>query len=45
MVLGALIAWALDRFLYRHQRTATPLAKLVTSLGLLVAMPSIVQLS
>ncbi len=34
----------LDRFLYRHQRTATPLAKLVTSLGLLVALPSIVQL-
>ena len=44
VVLGVLIAWALDRFLYRHQRTATPLAKLVTSFGLLVALPSIVQL-
>ncbi len=44
VVLGAAIAWGLDRFLYRHQRTATPLAKLVTSLGLLVALPSIVQL-
>ncbi len=37
-------AWVLDRFLYRHQRTASPLAKLVTSLGLLVAIPQIVQL-
>ena len=37
---ASLIAWVLDRFLYRHQRTATPLAKLVTSLGLLVAMPA-----
>ena len=44
VVLGALMAWVLDRFLYRHQRTASPLAKLVTSLGLLVAIPQIVQL-
>ena len=44
VVLGAAMAWVLDRFLYRHQRTATPLAKLVTSLGLLVAIPQIVQL-
>ena len=43
-VLGIAIAWVLDRFLYRHQRTASPLAKLVTSLGLLVAIPQIVQL-
>jgi branched-chain amino acid transport system permease protein len=43
-VLGIALAWVLDRFLYRHQRTATPLAKLVTSLGLLVAIPQIVQL-
>ncbi len=42
--VGVAIAWVLDRFLYRHQRTATPLAKLVTSLGLLVAIPQIVQL-
>ena len=43
-LLGMALAWVLDRFLYRHQRTATPLAKLVTSLGLLVAIPQIVQL-
>jgi branched-subunit amino acid ABC-type transport system permease component len=44
VLFGAALAWVLDRFLYRHQRTATPLAKLVTSLGLLVAIPQIVQL-
>jgi branched-subunit amino acid ABC-type transport system permease component len=44
VVLGVAMAWVLDRFLYRHQRTATPLAKLITSLGLLVAIPQIVQL-
>jgi branched-chain amino acid transport system permease protein len=43
-VLGIALAWVLDRFLYRHQRTASPVAKLVTSLGLLVAIPQIVQL-
>jgi branched-subunit amino acid ABC-type transport system permease component len=43
-VFGIALAWVLDRFLYRHQRTASPLAKLVTSLGLLVAIPQIVQL-
>jgi len=43
-LLGIVLAWMLDRFLYRHQRTASPLAKLVTSLGLLVAIPQIVQL-
>ena len=30
--------------LYRHQRTAGSLAKLITSLGLLVAIPEIIQL-
>jgi branched-chain amino acid transport system permease protein len=44
IVLGVTMAWVLDRALYRHQRTATPLAKLITSLGLLVAIPQIVQL-
>ncbi len=44
VVLGVAMAWVLDRALYRHQRTATPLAKLITSLGLLVAIPQIVQL-
>jgi branched-subunit amino acid ABC-type transport system permease component len=44
VVLGVVIAVLLDRALYRHQRTATPLAKLVTSLGLLVAVPQLVLL-
>ncbi|MGH9112960.1 MAG: branched-chain amino acid ABC transporter permease, partial [Acidimicrobiales bacterium] len=44
VVLGVVMAFVLDRGIYRHQRTATPLAKLVTSLGLLVAIPQIVLL-
>ena len=43
-VVGVVVAVILDRALYRHQRTASPLAKLVTSLGLLVAIPQIVLL-
>ena len=38
------LGWFLDRFLYRHLRTAPPVAKLVVSLGLLVAIPQIVNL-
>jgi branched-subunit amino acid ABC-type transport system permease component len=44
VVLGVGMALVLDRTIYRHQRTAPPLAKLVTSLGLLVAIPQIVLL-
>ncbi len=44
VVVGPLIGVILDRFLYRYQRTAGSLAKLVTSLGLLVAVPEIVRL-
>ena len=44
VVLGCAMAWLLDRLIYRHQRTASALAKLVTSLGLLVAIPQIVLL-
>jgi len=44
VVFGVAMAWVLDRLIYRHQRTASPLAKLVTSLGLLVALPQIVLL-
>lgn len=43
-VAGPLLGWVLDKLLYRHLRTATPLTKLVTSLGLLVAIPQIVRL-
>jgi branched-subunit amino acid ABC-type transport system permease component len=44
VVVGVGMAVFLDRALYRHQRTSSPLAKLVTSLGLLVAVPQIVLL-
>ena len=43
VVLAPLIGFVLDRFLFRHLRTAPTLAKLVTSLGLLVAGPEIVR--
>lgn len=45
VVVGAALGFLLDYGLYRHQRTASPLAKLVTSLGLLVAMPEMVKLA
>src|SRR6478736_437296 len=44
LVVGPIIGIILDRALYRHQRTAGSLAKLITSLGLLVAVPEIVKL-
>jgi branched-subunit amino acid ABC-type transport system permease component len=44
VVAAPAIGWLLDRALYRHLRTAPALAKLVTSLGLLVAIPQIVKL-
>src|SRR5215213_8986443 len=36
VVLGPAIGYVLDRALFRHLRTAPPIARLVTSLGLLV---------
>jgi branched-subunit amino acid ABC-type transport system permease component len=44
VIVGPLLGLILDRALYRHLRTATPLAKLVTSLGLLVAIPELTKL-
>lgn len=44
VVVGMVMAMLLDRAMYRHQRTASPLAKLVTSLGLLIAIPQLVLL-
>jgi len=44
VVVGPLLGLVFDRLLYRHLRTAPALAKLVTSLGLLVAIPQIVKL-
>jgi branched-subunit amino acid ABC-type transport system permease component len=39
VVLGPLVGLVLDRLLFRRIRTASPLVKLVPSLGLLVALP------
>lgn len=44
VVLGPAIGYVLDRALFRHLRTAPPIARLVTSLGLLVAIPQMVQI-
>ena len=43
VVVAPLIGFVLDRFLFRYLRTASTVAKLVTSLGLLVALPEIVK--
>jgi ABC-type branched-subunit amino acid transport system permease subunit len=43
-VAGPLLGFLLDRLLFRHLRTAPAVAKLVSSLGLLVAIPAVVQL-
>jgi branched-subunit amino acid ABC-type transport system permease component len=42
--VAALLGFVLDRALFRHMRTAPPIARLVTTLGLLVAIPEIVKL-
>jgi branched-subunit amino acid ABC-type transport system permease component len=44
LVVAPLLGWVLDRALYRHLRTASAVAKLVTTLGLLVAIPQITRL-
>lgn len=44
VVVGPLLGFVLYRALFRHLRTAPGIARLVTSLGLLVAIPEIVKL-
>jgi branched-chain amino acid transport system permease protein len=44
LVFSALLGFALDRMLFRYLRTAPPMTRLVTTLGLLVAIPEIVKL-
>lgn len=43
VVVGPLMGLILDRGLFRYLRTATPLTRLVTALGLLIAIPAFVQ--
>jgi branched-subunit amino acid ABC-type transport system permease component len=44
VIVGPLLGLVLDRALFRYLRTAPAIAKLVVSLGLLVAIPEIVRL-
>jgi branched-chain amino acid transport system permease protein len=44
LIVAPLLGYTLDRVLFRHVRTAPTVAKLVSSLGLLVAIPAVVQL-
>jgi branched-subunit amino acid ABC-type transport system permease component len=44
LVVAPLLGLVLERFVFRHLRTAPAVAKLVASLGLLVALPEFVQL-
>ncbi len=44
LVFSALLGYVLDRVLFRYLRTAPPMTRLVTTLGLLVAIPEIVKL-
>jgi branched-chain amino acid transport system permease protein len=44
LVFSAVLGFVLDRMLFRYLRTAPPIARLVTTLGLLVAIPEIVKL-
>jgi branched-subunit amino acid ABC-type transport system permease component len=43
-ILSPLLGLLLERILFRHLRTASPVARLVTTLALLVAIPQILKL-
>ena len=43
-IVSPLVGVLLERLLFRHQRNAPPMARLVTSIGLLVAIPELVKL-
>ena len=44
LIVAPLLGFVLERFLFRHLRTAPTIAKLVISLGLVVAIPAVMQL-
>lgn len=44
LVISPLLGLVLEVLIFRHLRTASPIAKLVSSLGLLVAIPQFVQI-
>lgn len=44
LVLSGAVGYLLDRLIFRHQRRAPPIARLVSALGLLVAGPELVRI-
>jgi branched-subunit amino acid ABC-type transport system permease component len=44
VVLGPTLGYMLDRLLFQYARTAPPLVRLVPALGLLIAIPSVMQM-
>jgi len=44
VLLGPAIGYALDRLIFQYARTAPPLVRLVPALGLLIAIPSVMQM-
>ena len=44
VVLGPAIGYLLDRLLFQYARTAPPLVRLVPALGLLIAIPAVMQM-
>lgn len=44
VIVGPLLGVLLDRLIFRHLRTAAPMARLVTVIGLVVAIPEMVKL-
>jgi branched-chain amino acid transport system permease protein len=44
VILAPLIGLVLERLIFRHLRTASPIAKLVVTIGLAVAVPQLVDL-
>ncbi|HXZ83306.1 MAG TPA: ABC transporter permease [Acidimicrobiales bacterium] len=44
VLLGPAIGYVLDRLLFQYARTAPPLVRLVPALGLLIAIPSVMQM-
>jgi branched-chain amino acid transport system permease protein len=44
LILAPLIGLVLERLIFRHLRTASPIAKLVVTIGLAVAVPQLVDL-
>jgi branched-subunit amino acid ABC-type transport system permease component len=44
LIVAPLLGVLLDRLLFRHLRSATPLARLITSIGLLVAIPEMTRI-